>query len=477
VRRSSVPWWLLVSMLVLSCANPPADTATTTTAQGSIPVTTPAIADPTSTTTTSTTATSTTATSTTATTVAPDVAGTIVEWLTDQRAKGLDQVIVPSGWSTREAIVVTAFTTTPRPRGDLVVALADGRVATLPTTMQAVLPPDADRLPQLQLTRLAGDPLLVLVADDGVTVVASQLDPDTLTWTDLTGLSPLVNGERLEMYTAGDHALAVHRLVPVVFDQTPNEIEQWGELISPDGTVTRLSDPPEDTPIWFTNDAGGRAFLLGFDTAAQVEPDLPAPVAFDPVTNSWTVVPAPEWVDCTDGCWWGDRHEFPDPQFFRTTPAGIVAWLPGGTYGLLDPTTLTWRRMDDPPIPLPGPIVVAVGNDRLMALPGPTGAMPDTQSVGIAAWLDLTSGTWSTQQIIDPAGRTPPVWWEPRWWGDVVLLGYDSDEVGNPPLVAIDLSTGETRAPTQDELTAWPALIEQMPIDDLITTWGLRLRP
>jgi hypothetical protein len=204
-------------------------------------------------------------------------------------------------------------------------------------------------------------------------------------------------------------------------------------------------------------------------------------VAFDPTTNTWSIVPTPEWVDCTDrssdDCRWGARHEFPDPHVFRTTPAGIVAWLPDGTYGLLDPTTLTWRRMDDPPIALPGPVVAAVGNDRLVALPGPTGETPEAQSIGTAAWLDLVSGTWTTQQILDPTGLSAPVWWEPRWWGDVLLLGYDSDEVDNPPLVAIDLTTGETRSPTPDESSAWPGLVDQMPIDDLIAAWNLRLGP
>jgi hypothetical protein len=323
--------------------------------------------------------------------------------------------------------------------------------------------------------------LLVLVADDGLAITASRLDPETLTWTDVTGLSPLVAGERLELYTAGDHTLVVHRLVPAAFEQTPVEYEQWGEMISPEGIVTRMAEPPADTPIGFTNDAGGRAFLLGYDTVAQVTPDLPAPVVFDPAINTWAIVPTPDWVNCTggspDGCWWGARHEFPDPHVFGTTPAGIVAWLPDGTYGLLDPTTLTWRRMDDPPIALPGPIVAAVGDDRWVALPGPTGELPETQSIGVAAWLDLVAGTWTTQQIVAPSGLTPPVWWEPRWWGDALLLGYDSDEIGNPPLVAIDLSTGETRAPTEDELTAWPGLTDMMPIEDLITTWGLRLGP
>ncbi len=472
MRHPSVPWWLLVSMLVPSCASPRADTAITTTATESTPVATTVIAD-------SEAATTTTTSTSTSTTVAPDDVGTIVEWLTDQRANGLDQAMVPQGWSTLEAMVVIAYTTTPRTRGDLVVALADGRAASLPPSMEALLPPAADRIPNLHVSMVSGGPVLVMVADDGVAVTASQLDPDTLTWTDLTGLSPLAPGERLELHTAGDHTLVVHNVVADVLVETPVEYEQWGEMISPEGIVTRMADPPADTPISFTNDAAGRGFLLGYDTVAQMTPDLPAPVVFDPIANIWSVVPPPEWVSCTggssEGCWWRSRHEFPDPHFFGTTPSGIVAWLPDGTYGLLDPMSLTWRRMDDPPIALPGPVVAAVGDDRLVALPGPTGATPETQSIGVAAWLDLVSGTWTTQQIIDPSGLTPPVWWEPRWWGDVMLLGYDSDEVGNPPLVAIDLSAGETRAPTQDELTAWPGLTDMMPIDDLITTWGLRL--
>ena len=235
-----------------------------------------------------------------------------------------------------------------------------------------------------------------------------------------------------------------------------------------------MTAPPADTPMWFTNDAGDRALLLGFDTVAGEAPDLRAPVAFDPRTNTWTTVPDPEWLSRrTDGYVWQDRHEWPDPQFFRTTQAGVVATLPDGSYGLLDPVALTWRRLNDPPIALPGPIVSSVGDDRLVALPGP--ALDDTQALGTAVWLDIASGSWSAEQIVDRSGRTPPVWWEPRWWGDVLLLGADADEVGNPPRVAIDLTTGEVRAPSAEEVTVWPALTGQVPIDELISAWQVRL--
>ena len=239
-----------------------------------------------------------------------------------------------------------------------------------------------------------------------------------------------------------------------------------------DGAVTLMADPPADTPIRFTTDAGGRAMLLGLDTVADMSADLPAPIAFDPATNLWVPVPAPDWLTCGDGCWWGDRHEYADPQFFRTTPAGVVARLPDASYGLLDPVALTWRRMDDPPIALPGPLVASVGDDRVVALPSPP--YEGLQDLGVAAWLDLTSGRWTIQQIADTTGWIAPVWWEPRWWGDVLLLGADSDEVGNPPIAAIDLTTGEVRPPTAADLAAWPGLQSQVPIADLITAWQLR---
>ena len=453
------PWWLPIAALVAACASDVSgpDTTNGVTAASGPP---------------SSVATTSVLPEGPDTTTAPiEDAATIVGWLSQQRASGLDQTILEPNWSTEDAVIVTAYTRSPSLRGDLVVALQDGRIAPLPLSMQDLLPETPTQAPNVRLSHLDGSPLLVMVADDGRTVVASRLDPDLLTWTDLEGITPLAAGERLDLYTAGAHALFVH------WDNTVTEAYvQWGEMVSPDGTVSRMADPPADTPIWFTNDAGGRAILLGLDTVAEVSPHLPAPVAFDPPTNTWLEVPAPEWLPCGRGgtrCRWADRHEYSEALFFRTTPAGVVAVLPDGSYGLLDPVALTWRRIDDPPIDLPGPIVAAVGADRLIALPGV--AFDGTQALGIAVWLDLTTGTWITEQIVDPSGWVAPVWWEPRWWGDVLLLGADADEVGNPPRVAIDLITGEVRPPRADELAAWPSLALQVPIGDLVDAWQRRL--
>lgn len=403
---------------------------------------------------------------TAATTTAAPAPTSVAEWLSDQHSAGFGQVYTDGYWASAPATLITAYMTTPRLDGEIAVALADGRVAPLPDSILTALPDPPTGQPNIRLTELGGDPLLVYIAPDG-TVLASHLDPITLAWTDIDAVSPLTGSERLDLYTTGEHALFVH------WDNSAVETyRQWGEIVAPDGSVTRMADPPADTPIWFTDHAAGRAFLLGFDTAAQVSPDLPAPVLFDPLANSWQAVPTPDWVACGDECLWSARHEGPDPQFSIPTAAGIVMFLPDGSYGILDPEALTWRRVDDPPIPLPGPIVVVIGDDRLLALPG--ASYEGEQAIGTGVWLDLTTGTWRTEQLIDAGGMTPPVWWEPRWWGDVLLLGADADEVGNPPSVAIDLTTGEVRPPTADELAAWPALQNQPPIDDLIAAWELR---
>lgn len=446
MASSRLLWWVPIAALVVACGSDASGPGAS--GGAATPTSVPA-------------ATTTTGAPTTA--PAPtDERAPIVRWLQEQQAAGLDQVFVDPWWSAQDAALVIAFTQVPTVRGELVVALADGRTAPLPTGMTSLLPATPTGAPNIRITHLDGDPLAVMVAPDGRTVVAARLDTERLAWTAVARVASLGPGERLDLYRAGDVTLFVH---------WTDMGTQWGEIVHPDGTVTRMADAPADTPIWFTNAGGGRALLLGLDTVAEPADDLPAPVAFDPVTNEWLRIPTPDWVRCSgagDGCWWGDRHEYADPQFFRTTPAGVVARLPDGSYGVLDPVALTWRRVDDPPIALPGPIVAAVGDDRLLALPGPPYEGP--QSLGVAAWLDLGTGTWTTEQVADMTGWATPVWWEPRWWGDVMLLGADRDEVGNPPIVAIDLTTGEVRPPTVDELAAWPALDHQVPIDALITT-------
>lgn len=452
---------LLPLLLLASCAAAPAATAP------SVDTTQPASV------TTSSTAPASTSTSTappTTTTAGTDPGTPVSAWLDARRADGLDQVLMRSYWSTLDAVLVTAFTTTPSLQGDVVLAIADGRTVPLPPEIRSLLPSPPTEAPDLRVTALDGDPLVVLVAADRTTVVAARLDPDSLTWTIEQEVSSLAVGERLDLYRAGDAVLFAHRDLTVT-----DAYQQWGEILAADGTVTRMAAPPDGVPIWFTNDAAGRAWLLGLDTVAGDHPDLRAPVAFDPATNEWLTVPVPDWVTCPDrpdGCVWGDRHEWPDRQFFRTTTAGIVVTLPDGSIGVLDPVALTWRRLDDPPMPIPGSIVAVVGDDRLLVLPGPDEHL--TQSLGTALWLDVTDGSWSATQVADLSGSTPPVWWEARWWGPILLLGADADEVGNPPIVAIDLDTGTVRAPLPDELAAWPALVEQMPIADAITAWELQ---
>ncbi len=443
-----------------ACASPGASGASGAPgASGAIVSTAPSSMAP------SSTAPSSTAGATNTTTSEPTPERSVAGWLSVQRTSGFGQVVLDPTWASLPATLITAYTTSPRIDGEIAIALADGRVATLPDSIAGALADPPTGQPNMQLTGLGGDPLLVYVAPGG-TIMASRLDPATLTWSDVEGLSPLRGSERLDLYTTGEHALFVH------WDNSALETyRQWGEVVSADGSSTRMTDSPADTPMWFTDLAAGRAFLLGFDTASQVSPDLPAPVSFDPLANAWQVVPTPDWVACGDECQWSARHEGPDPQFSIPAPAGIVVFLPDGSYGVLDPEALTWRRVDDPPIPLPGPVLVAVGDGQLLALPG--ASYEGEQAIGTGVWLDLATGTWRTQQLIDAGDIAPPVRWEPRWWGDVLLLGADADEVGNPPSVAVDLTTGEVRPPTGDELTAWPALQYQPPIDDLITAWEL----
>jgi hypothetical protein len=449
--------WPVLALVMAACAVN--DDAVVETSRASDPtVASTTTSPPGSSTTTSTT-------TTTTTTAAP---ATIVDWLEQERELGFNQVILAPSWGTGDPVIVTAYTQTPRIEGDLAIALGDGRVAPLPESITSQFPTEARSAPNLRLSRLNESPLVVYIDDDGRTVTASRLDPETLRWTDIEGLTPLELGERLDVWTAGAYTLLVHSDDTVV-----DMYRQWGEMISPVGAVIRMAEAPTDTPMWFTNDAGGKALLLGLDTVAGESPDLPAPVAFDPRTNAWTVIPTPDWIECEPRCFWGDRHEGPDAQFFRTTPAGVVAYLPGGSYGLLEPIGMSWRPYDEPPIPLPGPIAVPVGVDRLLVVPGP--AYDNTQAIGTAVWLDLATGTWTTQQIIDPAGQVPPVWWETRWWGDTLLLGVDGDEVVNPPLVAIDLTTGEVRAPSEEELAVWPTLVSQPAIEDLIDAWQRRI--
>ena len=165
--------WVLPIVVVGGCARGGTDAGPASSVEGATVVSAAAVAPA----------------ETVSTTSAPVAVPSIVEWLESQRRAGRKETLVDADWSTEEAVIVTAFTQTPELQGDLVVAFADGRTAEMPPTIRSLLPDPPKGAPILLMSRLGGDPLVVHVADDGRTVVASRVDPVTLTWTTVAGLA------------------------------------------------------------------------------------------------------------------------------------------------------------------------------------------------------------------------------------------------------------------------------------------------
>lgn len=244
-----------------------------------------------------------------------------------------------------------------------------------------------------------------------------------------------------------------------------------GALIEPDGMVVAMTLPPDGIPITTTSTAGGKMFRLGLDTASGDQEPLAAPWAFDPATNTWAEIAAPDWMgDCEFECTWGQPHERGDVAFEVSTSTGVARITPDGTLGFLDAATLTWRRLDDPPFPLTYRQQVPVSDRWIVSMPyGESYDETASTDVGV---LDLESGTWHRYGLL--TGPLPTVWESASTTAGFVFQPVADDDQTSPWLV-VNPTTGVPTIAGDDAIAAMTAQIATedvngsgQPIEELI---------
>ena len=394
------------------------------------------------------------------TTVAGDPAVAPAAWLAEQLAAGRSQVILANGDAPNPRLI-EAYT----PAQDDVrigVLLDNNRVVPLPDDMVSSVG-FSDTVAMLG-ERVA---LFARVSDHERVWL---LDPTTLEWTEGPDLGlPALSGTFPTVGTVGDSILVGG--VP-----TQAEVVPTGVMLTPDLQVTAIAAPPTPIPITWTNVVGDRAVLMGLDTAAGTIPPLRHPLSYDVASDTWTEIANPSWIACTqtETCNWTAPHEGGDVFLAATTTHGIVSLVPDGTTGLLDPESGIWRRLEDPPFALQSAVWVVTEADSIVVLPSLNPAYGSTIPFGTIATLDLTTGTWSTQQL-DLAGEVDPSMglnWDIRSNDTTTLVGV-IDISGTSTLTAtLAHDTATWQQPTESDNILWQQLQTSGTITpDLINAW------
>ena len=248
--------------------------------------------------------------------------------------------------------------------------------------------------------------------------------------------------------------------------------EKWvGYIVSADGVVSPVPAPPEAT-AWPGGGAisvwTGRELVVAARDSSGDDRLLTRPYAFDPRTLVWRALALPPWLTCGTTCAWYGPHEGGD-AFLLTMAAGRVVLH--GFVGSIntselftaayDPTTDTWQRFDQPPIPLELAAALDVSSGATHALVAvPTSAFrndhPDT-----VARLDLTTGTWTTEKIaVHSVGRgaSDPGLAEVRRGPGTLLVAVYGLGQPIPETPEVVLDGGSWRATTDADAVLWRRL-------------------
>jgi hypothetical protein len=372
------------------------------------------------------------------------------DWLTTKLAAGLTETMIETGNATtaRAVIASDGFGTS-----EAVVVLGDGRIAPVP--------PEVTNLYGTLVGLSALGDRIALFQRVDMHIVGWILDPIALTWTPAPelGLGEIPNQSTPYLSNIAGSIVITESIWT---GQSPNADQQTGAVLSPDLHVTAVAQPPEDVIMYWNLVSGTKGLLIGQDTSATNQTPVRQPWTYDVVTNRWTAVPNPSWVDCgpaNDQCEWSIPHELGDEYLAAATSQGVVASVPGGSIGLLDVDAGTWRRLDDAPISLGSAPAVTVENDHggtsLVVFVQPGFGPPDT--LGAVTTLDITTGSWTTKELdISPSAPR----WDIRTTDGVVLIGT-ADERDNrlvSPLYAVDRATGTWRDVTPSDEAAWRRL-------------------
>jgi hypothetical protein len=341
----------------------------------------------------------------------------------------------------------------------------------LPTGETFPLPQSSDPADPITLARLGERPAIVDSGVAGATVWL--LDPTPGTWTRALEVPSPSSFEAVWRVTSldGQIALAAQTIRDAGQGQVaPDEFA--GTVIHADLTIEAMSPPPDGIFYEVTSTVGAFALVMGHDNSAGDSAPLIQPWQYDATTNTWTAIPVPAWLDCTQPCQWAAPHEFGDRILEIAAGDEVVKRVPGGTIGAYTPSTRTWRRLDDSPLDLTTPSArVVAGHVVVLPLAHQLSENPP----GAVAVLDIATGTWTTATVpTPPKSETDYLIPDVRVAGTVAIvqLRLASASLDDyTPDLAYDTATGQWRSPTADETALWPSLLQSyqdVPLDRLV---------
>jgi hypothetical protein len=280
------------------------------------------------------------------------------------------------------------------------------------------------------------------------------------------GIGPVPEGaspiDPFEVQVAGDALLVAYESYLLnaddVWTLTP---DQRGVVLRADLSITPIAAPPDGVPMSWTTAIGSTALQLrprnggAFDIAP-----VSGMWAYELDTDTWRRIADPAWLACagTDlGCKPFPTFEMGDPTLEVATRRGAVQ-LFDQTVGLYDPGLDEWTRLDDAPFPMALPDTLAMGDQVLVAPMRTFG-----NEYGLVGVLDLTTGTWTTDQIeftpddLARIDRYTDAGWDIRTDGTVVLLSPAQVQRGTnaDPVATYDPATRSWSTPTPDDVATW----------------------
>lgn len=366
-----------------------------------------------------------------------------VEWLRARPDQGLIQIL--GGTETTARLIVDSDAESEL--GAAGVLLEDDRFVPLPD-------------PGLRFQPMVdGQPSIVTLGDRlgvigqwndgrGIAPELWLLDPSTLTWSRGPELADGPMSSNTFVSTAevdGGIVVALWDLwaglnVSGFDDRLPSRVMR----ISDDLTVTPFQAPPDEIEARFDIVAGDRAFLVNrlFTPDDEAQPN---PWSLDLSTGMWDTVPNAPWFPCAtdDTCDWTDFED--EDRALAHVGATLLVEFEAENLALLDPATLEWTDVPEPPFSLRQHDMIAAADNLVLAMPTD---FADGPSVGVAGLFDLNTGNWSTFDIETTLANYR---WTTVHTDGAVLVGDHT----TTPTFAFDLHDRSFRSPTEVELATW----------------------
>ncbi len=366
-----------------------------------------------------------------------------VEWLSARPDQGLIQIL--GGTDTTARLIVDSDAESQHVSAGIL--LDDDRVVPLPD-------------PELRIQSLADGQSSIVTLGDRLGVIGQWndgrgiapelwlLDPATLTWSRGPGLAdgPMSPNTFVSIAEIdGGIVVALWDLWAGLNEPGPNDrLPSRVIRISDNLNVTLFQAPPDGIEARFDIVAGGRAFLVNriFTPDDESQPNA---WSLDLATGQWNAVPNAPWFPCAtdDTCDWSEFEN--EDRALAHVGTSLLVEFEAENLALLDPATLEWTDVPEPPFSLRQHYLIAAADDLVLAMPTD---FTDGPSVGVAGLFDLSTSNWSTFDIETTLANYR---WTTVHTDDAVLVGDHT----TTPILAFDLHDRVFRNPTEAELATW----------------------